>query len=119
MFFYQESLNLENTLWANTVLASGKAWGMIIYCGKETKMQKSAKTPRSKLGRIDRELNVLCVLLFVFMIFLSALIVALSGAPFNTHILINFFRFVLLLSSIIPISMKVTIIKKFLKKIFI
>jgi phospholipid-translocating ATPase len=34
----REALSLENTLWANTVLASsGHVLGMIVYTGKETR----------------------------------------------------------------------------------
>ena len=113
--FYHEStgtkepLNLENTLWANTVLASGKALGLVIFCGKETKLQKSAKTPRMKFGRLDYELNFISILLFLLMVFLSFIIVVVSAMEWNLLMLVVFFRFVLLLSSIIPISMKVNL----------
>ena len=104
-----EPLNLEHTLWANTVLASGKALGLVIFCGQETKMQRSAKKPRMKFGTLDNELNFISVLLFVLMCLLALVIVILSGVHWNTRFLIIFFRFVLLLNSIIPISMKVNL----------
>lgn len=31
---YREGITLENTLWANTYLAAGKAVGLCIYAGK-------------------------------------------------------------------------------------
>lgn len=105
----REPLNLEHTLWANTVLATGKALGLVIYCGKETKMQKSAKTPRMKFGKLDYELNFISILLFILMIILSFAIVLLADMPWNFQLFVLFFRFVLLLSSIIPISMKVNL----------
>ena len=31
----EESLSIENTMWANTVVASGTATGLVIYTGPE------------------------------------------------------------------------------------
>jgi phospholipid-translocating ATPase len=35
------SVNLENSMWANTVVASGTALGLIIYTGPETRSEDS------------------------------------------------------------------------------
>ena len=42
----KEPLNLENTMWASTVLASLKIIGIIIYTGKETRVQMNSSTPK-------------------------------------------------------------------------
>ena len=105
----REAITLDNTLWANTVLATGKVLGLIVFTGKETKIQKSVRKPVVKLGKIDREINVLSVFLFIVMVVISLVIVLLSGMKFNLLFVAIFFRFVLLLSSIIPISMKVNL----------
>jgi phospholipid-translocating ATPase len=105
---YREALSLENTMWANTVLASsGHVLGMIVFTGIETRAQMNSKAPLTKVGKLDIEINRLSKFLFVFMILLSLGIVALSG--FVGNYLINFFRFVLLLSAIIPISLRVNL----------
>lgn len=52
-----ESLRLKNTLWANTVVASGEAYGLIIYTGKESRIQMGLKKAQTKFGRIDFEIN--------------------------------------------------------------
>lgn len=105
---HKESLSLENTMWANTVLASsGHVLGMVVYTGIETRAQMNAKEARTKVGKLDLEINRLSKFLFVFMMVLSFGIVALSG--FKGNIMINFFRFVLLLSAIIPISLRVNL----------
>jgi phospholipid-translocating ATPase len=31
------SVNIENTMWANTVVASGTALGLVVYTGPETR----------------------------------------------------------------------------------
>jgi phospholipid-translocating ATPase len=59
------------------------------------------------MGKLDMELNRLSKLLFLFMVCLSALIVVFSG--FKGTWEINFFRFILLMSSIIPISLRVNL----------
>ena len=56
----QEPLALENALWANTVLASGIACGVVIYTGRETRsaMNSSSKPP-SKMWALAIASNVL------------------------------------------------------------
>jgi len=94
-------------MWANTVLASGKAIALIIYTGKETRMSMNSREARNKIGSLDEEVNFMAKLLFLFMIIFSAGIVFLKG--FNEGWVMTFFRFVLLLSTIIPISLKVNV----------
>jgi len=67
----------------------------------------NSKAPLTKVGKLDIEINRLSKFLFIFMILLSFGIVALSG--FVGNALITFFRFVLLLSAIIPISLRVNL----------
>ena len=45
----EESLNIENTLWANTVVASGTALGLVIYTGPETRSVMNTSQPKSKV----------------------------------------------------------------------
>ena len=105
---YKEPLSLENTMWANTVLASnGHITGMIVYSGMETRAMMNSKPPLTKVGKLDIELNRISKFLFIFMIILSFGIVALS--KFKGKYWLNFFRFVLLLSAIIPISLRVNL----------
>ena len=52
--YHMEPLSLENTLWANTVLAStGYMLGLVLYTGVETRAQMNSKMPRSKVGLLD------------------------------------------------------------------
>jgi len=74
----KEALSLENTMWANTVLASsGYAIGMIVYSGAESRAQMNSKNPLTKVGKLDLEINRLSKMLFILMIVLSLGIVAL------------------------------------------
>lgn len=102
-----ESIGLENTLWANTVVASGRATGVVVYTGGETRSVMNNSTPRSKVGLIDMEINNLTKLLFCAVIGLATVMMCLKG--FNGPWYRYMFRFVLLFSYIIPISLRVNL----------
>lgn len=67
----------------------------------------NSKPALTKVGKLELEINRLSKFLFLFMIALSFMIVALS--EFKGQWAINFFRFILLLSAIIPISLRVNL----------
>lgn len=103
----EDSLDLENTLWANTVVAAGRATGMVVYTGCETRSVMNNSSPRSKVGLIDMEINNLTKLLFCAVIGLALVMMCLKG--FNGPWYRYMFRFVLLFSYIIPISLRVNL----------
>mmetsp|Transcript_2936 Transcript_2936/g.2652 ORF Transcript_2936/g.2652 Transcript_2936/m.2652 type:complete len:715 (+) Transcript_2936:765-2909(+) len=98
---------LDNTLWATTTLAAGSCIGIVVYTGKETRSVMNSREPSNKLGRTDEELNKLAVYLLFLMTFLAIFMLCLSG--FNSYSHIIGFRYILLLSTIIPISLKVNL----------
>ncbi|XP_018567558.1 probable phospholipid-transporting ATPase IIB isoform X1 [Anoplophora glabripennis] len=102
-----ESLDLENTLWTNCVIASGQATGVVIYTGPETRSVMNNSAPRSKVGLLDIEVNTITKLLFAAVIGLALLMMALKGfsGPWYRYM----FRFILLFSYIIPISLRVNL----------
>lgn len=59
------------------------------------------------MGQTDQELNYLAKVLFCFMIVLAVLIVVSGGL--GEYWLLDLFRQILLLSSIIPISLRVNL----------
>ena len=102
-----ESLSTENTLWADTVVASGTVTGVVIYTGRETRAAMNASTPKNKTGLLDLEINRLSKFLCVILVGLSIVLVLLKGLHGNW--IIYMFRFILLFSSIIPISLRVNL----------
>lgn len=70
----KEPLNLENTLWASTLLTTGSSLGLVIYTGKDTRIEMNAKAPRNKLGRIDHEIDYMSFALFIFMVCVAFLL---------------------------------------------
>ncbi|XP_019498906.1 PREDICTED: probable phospholipid-transporting ATPase IIB isoform X2 [Hipposideros armiger] len=102
-----ESLSIENTLWASTIVASGTVIGVVIYTGKETRSVMNTSNPKNKVGLLDLELNQLTKALFLALVALSVVMVTLQGfvGPWYRSL----FRFLLLFSYIIPISLRVNL----------
>eukprot|EP01087_Luapelamoeba_hula_P020418 TRINITY_DN6962_c0_g1_i1.p1 TRINITY_DN6962_c0_g1~~TRINITY_DN6962_c0_g1_i1.p1 ORF type:complete len:1107 (+),score=152.37 TRINITY_DN6962_c0_g1_i1:336-3656(+) len=102
-----EPLSAENTLWANTVVASGTVVGLTIYTGPESRAAMNTSSPQTKVGLLDMEINQLSKVLFGLLLVLSFIMVVIKG--FKGIWPIYYFRFVLLFSSIIPISLRVNL----------
>ncbi|GAA6011603.1 hypothetical protein JCM10207_002676 [Rhodosporidiobolus poonsookiae] len=100
-------LTAENMLWANTVLAAGQAVGMVVYTGRETRAVMNTSQPGTKTGLLDVEINKLAKILCACTFALSVILVALNG--FRGHWWVYVFRFLILFSSIIPISLRVNL----------
>jgi len=105
--YTEEPLSLENTLWANTVIASGSAIVLVLYVGDETRSALNASKPKSKVGKLDWELNRISKMLFFFLGAMSFVLLVLKG--FQGRWYLYFMRYFLLFSSIIPISMRINL----------
>ena len=103
----KEPLNLENTMWASTVVASMKVIGIVIYTGKETRARMNSSTPKVKIGILDEELNKSNMYLF-FIMFILAFILA-SAKGFDTKFFFTFIKYIILFCAIIPISLRVNL----------
>ncbi|KZV75842.1 phospholipid-translocating P-type ATPase [Peniophora sp. CONT] len=103
----EEPLGAENMLWANTVLAAGSVIGCVVYTGPETRAVMNTSHPKTKVGLLDMEINALAKILCAVTFALSLALVALNG--FRGPWWIYVFRFLILFSSIIPISLRVNL----------
>ncbi|WVR03261.1 hypothetical protein IAU60_000252 [Kwoniella sp. DSM 27419] len=100
-------LSVENVLWANTVLAAGSAVGLVVYTGRETRAVLNTSEPETKMGTLENEVNKMAKILCAVTFALSVFLVALNG--FRGQWYIYVFRFLILFSSIIPISLRVNL----------
>lgn len=100
-------ISLENMLWMNTVLASGYAMCCVVYTGKETRAILNTTRPKTKFGLFDEELNFYSKFLFVMSISFATLIAILRNISANWDATV--IRFLVILSAIIPISLKTSI----------
>jgi len=120
-------LSVDNTAWANTVLASNSTTlAAIVYTGPETRAALSTSRSRSKTGLLEKEINNLTKILCVLTFSLSIALVALQGFEntqdklgvidsenpgevVNRSWYIKILRFLVLFSTIIPISLRVNL----------
>jgi len=53
-----ESIFLDNSVWAGTVLTAGKSLGIVIYTGPETRVQMNSCSTKIKAGLVERDVNI-------------------------------------------------------------
>lgn len=100
-------LSVDNTLWANTVLASGSAIGMVIYTGRDTRQAMNTSNPGTKVGLLELEINSLSKILCICVFLLSIGLEALHGFGEDWYVAIM--RYLILFSTIIPVSLRVNL----------
>lgn len=105
-------LTIDNTAWANTVLASNTVtYAAIIYTGSQTRAALSTSPSRSKVGLLEYEINNLTKILCVLTLTLSIVLVALEGfEPTNDKKwYVAIMIYLILFSTIIPMSLRVNL----------
>ena len=109
---HSTALSLDNTAWANTVLASNATvLAVVVYTGSQTRQALSTAPSRSKVGLLELEINNLTKILCLLTITLSAILVGLQAHfnELNMPWYVSLCRFLILFSSIIPISLRVNL----------
>lgn len=102
-------LTIDNTLWANTVLASsGYCIACVIYTGKDTRQAMNTTTPKVKTGLLELEINSISKTLCASVFILSVILVALAGFK-NSDWYLDMMRYLILFSTIIPVSLRVNL----------
>jgi phospholipid-translocating ATPase len=106
-------LSIDNTAWANTVLASNATTlAVIVYTGPQTRSALSTSVSRSKTGLLEYEINSLTKILCGLTLTLSIVLVLLELAE-NADVQMKWYvkvmRFLVLFSTIVPISLRVNL----------
>ncbi|KAJ5657609.1 uncharacterized protein N7484_001258 [Penicillium longicatenatum] len=105
-------LSIDNTAWANTVLASNTiTYAAIIYTGSQTRAALSTSPSRSKVGLLEYEINNLTKILCILTLALSIILVAFEGfEPTNDKVwYVAIMIYLILFSTIIPMSLRVNL----------
>lgn len=102
-------LTVDQTLWANTVLALGTVIGMVVYAGQETRQLLNTTRLGVKTGLLELEINSLSKILCVTVFVLSVVLVLARGFPLSKTWYLDIFRFLILFSTIIPVSLRVNL----------
>lgn len=102
-------LSVDQTLWANAVLASGSALGLVIYTGIETRLLMNTTKSGVKVGLLEIEINSVSKILCAVVFALSVALVLAHGLPLEKTWYIDILRFLILFSTIIPVSLRVNL----------
>ncbi len=105
-------LSIDNTIWANTVVASScSLYAVVVYTGPQTRQALSTSPSRSKTGLLELEINALTKWLCVFTLSLSFILVALAGFKEmdGRQWYVNMMRFLILFSTIVPVGLRVNL----------
>ncbi|KAI1377481.1 phospholipid-translocating P-type ATPase [Hypoxylon crocopeplum] len=105
-------LSIDNTAWANTIIASqATTMAVIIYTGPQTRSALSTSLSRSKTGLLEYEINSLTKILCALTLALSVVLVALEGFGSTEGNIwyVKIMRFLVLFSTIVPISLRVNL----------
>jgi phospholipid-translocating ATPase len=106
------ALSIDNTAWANTVLASSTTvYAVVVYTGSQTRQALSTSASRSKIGLLELELNTLTKILCALTLTLSGLLVLIGRieGQESRKWYISVFRFLILFSTVVPISLRVNL----------
>ncbi|VUC24232.1 unnamed protein product [Clonostachys rosea] len=106
------ALSIDNTAWANTVIASqATTLAVILYTGTQTRSAMSTAPSRSKTGLLEYEINSLTKILCALTLLLSIILVAIHGFEYTQgkEWYIKMMRFLVLFSTIVPISLRVNL----------
>ncbi|KAH7165839.1 hypothetical protein EDB81DRAFT_711804 [Dactylonectria macrodidyma] len=106
------ALSIDNTAWANTVIASqATTLAVIMYTGPQTRSALSTAPSRSKTGLLEHEINSLTKILCALTLALSVILVALEGfSNVEGNVwYVKIMRFLVLFSTIVPISLRVNL----------
>jgi phospholipid-translocating ATPase len=105
-------LTIDNTAWANTILASNATTlAAVVYTGPQTRSALSTSASRSKTGLLEYEINSLTKILCALTLTLSIVLVALEGIEHVAGVAwyVKIMRFLVLFSTIVPISLRVNL----------
>lgn len=106
----KEGIDVNNTIWNGCTVASGSVVGLVIHTGVETRSAMNAESSEVKQTLMGMEMNSIGFLCFALLFTLAILltVLQLGIAPLSPgKVVISIFRFQILESMIIPISLRV------------
>ena len=105
----KEVIKLKNTFWMGMRVVGRDMVGLVVFAGNESKLALNSRKKSSKFGKTDLEIDKLIVALFLILLVISVIITVLAGQIYEWDGLIYGLRVLILLSSIIPISMRIMV----------
>lgn len=100
---------MENTAWAGCTISNNDVVGLVIAVGKDTRLEKNSSTSKGiKKTQLDKKINMFSIILFLLMSLMSFINAIAAGSAQHgfSFFMITVMRFIVLLSFLIPISVK-------------
>ncbi|EAN33056.1 phospholipid-translocating P-type ATPase family protein [Theileria parva strain Muguga] len=102
-----ESLNVDNIVWMNSIVASGTIHGLTIYIGKDARACLNSKRAKMKYGLFEKELNRLFIVLILIMLVMCVMMLCPNG--FMSMWYVTFLKYLLLFSTVVPLSLRISL----------
>lgn len=104
-----EPLRVEHMVWANSRVASGEVYLLVVYTGLETRMSLNSKRQIQKFGRTDEEINRLFKATFLILTLVSLVMFFASGYEFHMSYWVEVVRIFAILSTLLPFMLKLNV----------
>ena len=125
-YVHYEITNKEFILKGSILRNTNWIIGVIVYTGMNNKIILNSKKPRTKMSKVEKKMNFYLIYVFIFLMICCLICSFLHHDGYNRHLLfyqnfllikrspiiesfITFFTYFLLLNTMIPISLIVTI----------
>lgn len=106
----EDPINIDNTVWSGCTIKHNEIIGIVIAVGKNTRLEKNSSRQKNiKSTHIDGKINIFSIVLFLMMALMGFLNAIAQGSTSVSQFFICFLRFIVLLSFMIPISIKLFI----------
>lgn len=104
-----EPLRVENAIWANSRIASGEVYLLVIYTGLETRMALNSKKQIQKFGKTDEEIDTLFKFIFLILVLVSFVMFLVSGYEVHLAYWLEIIRIFSILSTLLPYMLKLNV----------
>ena len=104
---------LENTVWSGCKISNNEIIGLVVAVGKDTRLTKNSKNIKiNKKTYLDKKVEFFSFCLFLMMFLISIMNSLYQGTLFIglRAFIVSTVRFIILLSFLIPISLKLFLI---------
>lgn len=106
----EDAITLENTVWSGCSIKNNEVIGVVVAVGKNTRLEKnSASNKNIKTTHVDKKINQFSIVLFLMMMSVGVINAIIVGNFRFYYFIITLTRFTVLLSFMIPISVKLFI----------
>ncbi|ELP87197.1 cation-transporting ATPase, putative [Entamoeba invadens IP1] len=101
-------LDVGYILWNGFTIVGEEVIGLVVYTGKESKLEMAREESSHKMGVTEKELNVITAVC-IGLLFALVLLMTICNSIWGSFTLVAFLRYVILAAPMIPISLRVNL----------